>query len=148
MAIPAWLTIISWIFISIGLLSAALILADIYLLGYREHVKIMDAVWPLTALYAGPIALAATRTSTTSVMPNTAACWSAVPLGTPPESGGDGLDVGLSVDEHSGDLGVAIAGGGDQRGLLVSGMPVNRRARLDQCPGRCRSWSKSGRAGR
>jgi len=59
MAIPAWLTIISWIFISIGLLSAAAILADIYLLGYREHVKIMEAVWPLTALFAGPIALAA-----------------------------------------------------------------------------------------
>jgi hypothetical protein len=59
MAIPAWLTIISWIFISIGLLSAALILADIYLVGYREDVKIMEAVWPLTALYAGPIALAA-----------------------------------------------------------------------------------------
>jgi len=58
-AVPACLTIISWIFISIGLLSAALILADIYLAGYREDVKIMDAVWPLTALYAGPIALAA-----------------------------------------------------------------------------------------
>jgi len=49
-AIPAWLTIISWIFISIGLLSAALILADIYLAGYREDVTIMEAVWPLTAL--------------------------------------------------------------------------------------------------
>jgi hypothetical protein len=59
MAIPAWLTIISWIFISIGLLSAALILADIYLRGYREDVKIMEAVWPLTALYAGPVAVAA-----------------------------------------------------------------------------------------
>lgn len=44
MAIPAWLTVISWTFISIGMLSAALILADIYLLGYREHVKIMEAV--------------------------------------------------------------------------------------------------------
>jgi len=50
MAIPTWLTVISWIFISIGLLSAALVLADIYLAGYREHVKIMEAVWPLTAL--------------------------------------------------------------------------------------------------
>ena len=59
MAIPAWLTIISWVFIGIGLLSAGLVLADIYLLGYREHVKIMEAVWPLTALYAGPLALAA-----------------------------------------------------------------------------------------
>jgi hypothetical protein len=59
MAIPAWLTIISWIFISLGLSSAAVIVADIYVLGYREHVKIMEAVWPLTALYAGPAGLAA-----------------------------------------------------------------------------------------
>lgn len=59
MAAPAWLTIVSWIFIGAGLLSAALIVADIYLLGYREHIKIMEAVWPLTALYAGPLALAA-----------------------------------------------------------------------------------------
>jgi hypothetical protein len=39
--------------------SAAVIVADICLLGYREHVKIMAAVRPLTALYAGPLALAA-----------------------------------------------------------------------------------------
>lgn len=59
MVIPGWLTIVSWVFLSIGLLSAALILADIYLLGYREHMRIMEAVWPLTALYAGPVAIAA-----------------------------------------------------------------------------------------
>jgi hypothetical protein len=43
----------------IGLASAAVIVADTYLPGYREHVKIMEAVWPLTALYAGPLAHAA-----------------------------------------------------------------------------------------
>ena len=59
MIIPAWLTVVSWTFIGIGLASAAVVVADIYLLGYREHVKIMEAVWPLTALYAGPLALAA-----------------------------------------------------------------------------------------
>lgn len=59
MAIPAWLTVTAWIFISLGLASAAAIVADIYLLGYREHMKIMEAVWPLTALYAGPAGLAA-----------------------------------------------------------------------------------------
>jgi hypothetical protein len=59
MAIPSWLTVVSWTFIGIGLVSAALIIADIYLVGYREHVKVMEAVWPLTALYAGPFALAA-----------------------------------------------------------------------------------------
>jgi hypothetical protein len=43
----------------IGLASAAVIVAGTYLPGYREHVKIMEAVWPLTALYAGPLAHAA-----------------------------------------------------------------------------------------
>lgn len=59
MAVPSWLTIVSWTFLSTGLVSALLIVTDIYLLGYREHMKIMEAVWPLTALYAGPLALAA-----------------------------------------------------------------------------------------
>lgn len=45
--------------IGLGLVSAALILADIYLRGYRQHLKVMEAVWPLTALYAGPLAVAA-----------------------------------------------------------------------------------------
>lgn len=57
--IPGWLTVVSWIFIGAGLVSAALILVDVYLLGYREHVKVMEAFWPLTALYAGPLAVAA-----------------------------------------------------------------------------------------
>ena len=59
MTIPGWLTVVSWIFISLGLLSAAIIAADIFLLGYREHMKIMEAVWLLTALYAGPLGLVA-----------------------------------------------------------------------------------------
>jgi Domain of unknown function (DUF4396) len=59
MVIPSWLSVISWIFIGAGLVSAAVIAADIYLIGYREHVKIMEAVWPLTALYAGPLGLEA-----------------------------------------------------------------------------------------
>jgi hypothetical protein len=58
-AIPTWLTIIAWLFICFGLLSAAIIVADIYLLRYREHMKIMEAVWPLTALYTGPAGLVA-----------------------------------------------------------------------------------------
>jgi hypothetical protein len=59
LVIPGWLTVVSWVFRSTGVLSAALVLADIYLLGYREHKRIMEAVWPLTALYAGPVAVAA-----------------------------------------------------------------------------------------
>lgn len=59
MAVPTWLTVISWIFLGLGLLSAALVVADIYRRGYRQDLKVMEAVWPLTALYAGPLAVAA-----------------------------------------------------------------------------------------
>jgi hypothetical protein len=59
MAVPNWLTLVSLIFISVGLVSAVLVACDIFLLGYRENMRIMEAVWPLTALYAGPLALAA-----------------------------------------------------------------------------------------
>jgi hypothetical protein len=45
MPIPSWLTLVSWIFISVGLASAVLVAGDIFLLGYREHMRIMEAVW-------------------------------------------------------------------------------------------------------
>ena len=57
--VPAWLTIVSWTLISLALLSAVLILADIFLRDYRQHMRIMEVVWPVTALYFGPLALVA-----------------------------------------------------------------------------------------
>jgi hypothetical protein len=59
MVVPSWLTVFSWISIGIGIASAVLVACDIFLRGYREHMKIMEAVWPLTALYEGPLGLAA-----------------------------------------------------------------------------------------
>ena len=57
MTIPLWLIILSWSVTGIGLLCAGLILADIYLGGYRQSMKSREAVWPVTAIYAGPLAL-------------------------------------------------------------------------------------------
>lgn len=59
--VPTWLTILSWAFLALALASAAAITADIFVLGYRQHMKVMEAVWPVTALYFGPLALAAYR---------------------------------------------------------------------------------------
>lgn len=56
---PAWLTVASWTWIALALLSAALVLADTYGLGYRQRMWIMEAVWPVTALYFGPLTLPA-----------------------------------------------------------------------------------------
>ncbi|MGC5247759.1 DUF4396 domain-containing protein [Gordonia sp. DT219] len=54
---PQWLSILAVMSLSIAGLCAVAILADTYLLGYRQPMRIMEAVWPVTALYAGPVAV-------------------------------------------------------------------------------------------
>ena len=72
---------------------------------------------------------AATSTSTTSVIPKTAACNSADPPGTPPESADAVASIGTSSDQYGGDGGVAIAGGCYQwrLGGAWTRRPVRRR---------------------
>ncbi len=55
--VPTWLTVISWIAIAAAFLCAGFILYDKFGRGYRQHTWIMEVVWPLTALYFGPLAL-------------------------------------------------------------------------------------------
>ncbi len=54
---PDWLTTLAWISVAVAVACAALILADIYLGGRRLRMGVMEAVWPITALYAGPLGL-------------------------------------------------------------------------------------------
>lgn len=54
---PTWLTILAWISVAAAFLSAAAIVYDIYGRGMRQHVVVMEAVWPITALYLGPLGL-------------------------------------------------------------------------------------------
>ena len=56
---PGWLTAVSWAYIVVGLVCALVILYDIYGRGYRQRIGAMEAVWPITAVYAGPLALLA-----------------------------------------------------------------------------------------
>jgi Domain of unknown function (DUF4396) len=59
---PPWLTALSWAALAVAFDSAAWIAYDIYGRGYRQqHMKIMEAVWPVTALYFGPAAAVAYR---------------------------------------------------------------------------------------
>jgi hypothetical protein len=58
---PLWLTVLSWVALGLAFASAGLILLDIYGRGYRQQMKIMEVVWPVTALYFGPAAIAAYR---------------------------------------------------------------------------------------
>jgi Domain of unknown function (DUF4396) len=59
---PGWLTIIAWISLVAAAVSAGAIVYDIYGRGVRQHVRVMEAVWPITALFLGPLGrLAYTR---------------------------------------------------------------------------------------
>jgi hypothetical protein len=52
---PGWLTTLARHSIAAGLVSAAVILYDIYARGRRQPVRVREAVWPITALYTGPL---------------------------------------------------------------------------------------------
>ncbi len=54
---PHWFDLVAWVALGLGFASALVIVADIVLLGNRQHMAIMNLVFPLTALYMGPIAL-------------------------------------------------------------------------------------------
>lgn len=58
---PTWLTVLAWISLASAFVCTGLIAADIFVRGYRQHVWIMDVVWPLTALYSGPLGWLAYR---------------------------------------------------------------------------------------
>ena len=53
----AWLLTLAWAALGIAFLSAAWIVFDIYGRRYRQRMPVMEAVWPVTALYFGPLAV-------------------------------------------------------------------------------------------
>jgi hypothetical protein len=53
---PAWLIILAVISLGLAGICFLIILVDI-LAGHRQHMWIMNVVWPVTALYAGPLAV-------------------------------------------------------------------------------------------
>ena len=55
--VPDWLNTLAAIHIGLSLLAALAVLLDILLLGRRQPMAVMEAVWPLTMLYWGPLGL-------------------------------------------------------------------------------------------
>lgn len=53
---PAWLTIVAVVSLALACLCAIVIVVDL-LAGHRQKMWIMDVVWPVTALYSGPLGL-------------------------------------------------------------------------------------------
>lgn len=58
---PLWLDVLAWISLGVAFLCAGMIVFDIFGRGRRQKMWIMEAVWPVTALYAGPLGLWAYR---------------------------------------------------------------------------------------
>jgi uncharacterized protein DUF4396 len=54
---PSWFELFAWVALGLGFASALVVLADIFVLGNRQHMAIMNIAFPLTGLYMGPIAL-------------------------------------------------------------------------------------------
>ena len=55
--LPAWLTTLSWVWIATAAISAIWISLDIFVKGHRQPNKALDLIWPLAALYLGPLAV-------------------------------------------------------------------------------------------
>jgi Domain of unknown function (DUF4396) len=55
--VSSWFEVVSWLALALGFASALVIAADIVLRGNWQHMAIMNSVWPISALYLGPLAL-------------------------------------------------------------------------------------------
>jgi hypothetical protein len=55
---PDWLIAVSCIWLGLAATCSLAIVIDL-IAGHQQHMAIMNLVWPITALYGGPIALAA-----------------------------------------------------------------------------------------
>lgn len=55
MAVPAWLTVLAWISLLVALVCAIWVIVD--LRRHPQPMKIMNLVWPITMLWAGPIGI-------------------------------------------------------------------------------------------
>ncbi len=53
--LPLWLTVVAWLSVVVALVCAAGLLVDV--LRHPQPMAIMNWVWPITALYGGPLAV-------------------------------------------------------------------------------------------
>jgi uncharacterized protein DUF4396 len=54
---PGWLAVLAWAWLIGCGLCAIVIIADTYLARHRQRMPVMEAVWPVNALYLGPAAV-------------------------------------------------------------------------------------------
>ena len=56
-ALPGWVDPVAKVFVALAVLAALAVAYDIYVRGYRQRIRSMEAVWTLSALWLGPFAL-------------------------------------------------------------------------------------------
>ncbi len=54
---PGWLEVIAWISLVVAFLVCGFIVFDVFVRRRRQEMAVMDVVYPVTALYWGPVAL-------------------------------------------------------------------------------------------
>ena len=54
---PFWLHVLAWVSLATAFACAVAIAVDILVRRYRQPMRIMEVVWPVTALYLGPLAV-------------------------------------------------------------------------------------------
>ena len=55
---PVWLTVVAWLYLSVCFCCAGIIAGDVAFNHRRQPMGVMNFVFPITALYFGPFALA------------------------------------------------------------------------------------------
>jgi hypothetical protein len=61
MDVPGWLTVLAWTWVALCVVSAAVITLEAIGRGRHRSLAVMDVVWPVSALYLGPLAVALYR---------------------------------------------------------------------------------------
>jgi hypothetical protein len=57
---PEWLTVIAWIWLRVAFITSGVILFDIFVGGHHQRMGMIEAVYPIAALYIGPLAFGLT----------------------------------------------------------------------------------------
>jgi hypothetical protein len=114
---PVWLTAAAWVYLSVCFCCAGIIACDIAFNHRRQPMGVMNFVFPITALYFGPFALAlyrrwgrsAARTTMASMSVSRAAVSRAAVA-----SAGDGLQMHNGQQAHHDRAGAAGPDGADE----------------------------------
>jgi hypothetical protein len=111
---PVWLTVIAWVYLSVCLCCAGIITCDIVFNHRRQPMGVMNFVFPITALYFGPLALAfywrwgrAARTA----LPHMSMSPAAV---SQPAAASPGNDMQMRQGDHDGLDGAGGSHGADE----------------------------------